>query len=73
MVDTERDLSPAEKHVLQKLFGWKGLVSTVEQFREKTGQCLTAGWNNEGPVRPGEPLKRVIEMLEKEIAGRKAR
>ena len=34
-VDTDRDLSSEERHILQKLFGWKTMVDSVEQFQQK--------------------------------------
>ena len=34
-VDTDRDLNSEERHILQKLFGWKTMVDSVEQFQQK--------------------------------------
>lgn len=69
-IDTERDLEPAERHVLQKLFGWKDLVGSVEEFRLKTEATLKTGWNNSGPVRAGKGLVLVIGKLEEELRAR---
>ena len=66
-VDTNRDLSPEERHVLQKLLGWKDLVSSVKEFRVKTNQCLATGWNNSGSIKPSKHLGQVIRQMEKEL------
>jgi hypothetical protein len=66
-VDTDTDLSPAERHVLQKLFGWKYMVGSVEEFKEKTALALHDGWNNTGPVPRSPKLDLVIQKLEYEV------
>jgi len=33
--DTESDFADAERHLLQKLFIWKGLASSTAEFRQK--------------------------------------
>jgi hypothetical protein len=33
--DTETDLTPPERHILQKLIIWQLFASSVDQFREK--------------------------------------
>lgn len=66
-IDTDRDLSSEERHILQKLFGWKTLVDSVAQFRQKKESALFVGWNNSGPVRESEALALVIQQLEKEL------
>jgi hypothetical protein len=66
-VDTDRDLSAEERHVLQKLFGWKTMVDSVAQFRQKTASALFVGWNNSGPIRETKALALVIGQLEKEL------
>jgi hypothetical protein len=66
-VDTDRDLSSEERHILQKLFGWKTMVDSVAQFRQKTASALSVGWNNSGPVRESRALALVIQQLEKEL------
>ena len=66
-VDTDRDLSAEERHVLQKLFGWKTLVDSVAQFRQKTESALLVGWNNSGPIRETKALTLVIQQLEKDL------
>jgi len=66
--DTDRDLKPAERHVLQKLFAWEAMASTPEQFREKRDEALEKGWNNRGPVKESPALKAIIRDLEKKLA-----
>jgi len=66
-VDTDRDLSSAERHIVQKLFGWKTMVDSVAQFRQKTKSALSDGWNNSGPVRESQAMTLVIQQLEKEL------
>lgn len=69
-VDTDNDLGPAERHVLQKLFGWKSMVSSVKEFREKKESALRVGWNSSGPVRAGRKMTLVMEKLENEVRQR---
>ena len=33
--DTEKDLTAAERLILQKLFAWKSMVNTLEEFKKK--------------------------------------
>ena len=66
-IDTDRDLSAEERHVLQKLFGWKTLVDSVAQFQQKKKSALFVGWNNSGPIRESRALALVIQQLEKEL------
>lgn len=69
-IDTDRDLSPEERHVLQKLFCWRSIVDSLEEFREKTKLALQTGWNDSGPVRETTNLKLVIQQLEEEVQQR---
>lgn len=69
-IDTDKDLGPVERHVLQKLFGWKDLVSSVAEFRRKKKDALVMGWNDSGPIRESRALALVIGKLEKEVARR---
>lgn len=69
-IDTDRDLSPEERHVLQKLFCYRPIVDSLEEFREKTRLALQTGWNNSGPVRETANLKLVIQQLEEEVRQR---
>lgn len=66
-VDTDRDLSAAERHVVQKLLGWKSLLNSVAEFRQKKKSALKLGWNNAGPLRESRALALVADQLEKEM------
>lgn len=69
-IDTERDLSAAERHILQKLLAWKSIVESIEAFREKTRQAFETGWNNSGPVHERDEMRQIIASFEKEIRSR---
>lgn len=66
-IDTDRDLTAAERHILQKLFGWKTMVNSVAQFKEKKEAALIKGWNNSGPIRESRALSLVVQQMEKEL------
>ena len=68
--DTDRDLKPAERHVLQKLFTWGTMAASLEQFREKRDEALQKGWYNQGPVKESRALKAIIRDLEKKLISR---
>ena len=68
--DTETDLTAPERHILQKLFLWESMASTLDQFREKKDQALFKGWNNSGPIQESPALKRIIRDLERKVSVR---
>lgn len=68
--DTEADLTAPERHILQKLFLWESMASSLEQFKEKKDLALHAGWNNSGPVTESRNLKLIIQDLEKKVTDR---
>ena len=68
--DTQADLTAPERHILQKLFLWETMASSVEEFREKTGAALSNGWNDSGPVRESAALKQIIQELEMRVTER---
>jgi hypothetical protein len=65
--DSQTDLSPEERHILQKLYLWESMASSVEEFRERTDEALQKGWNNSGPVRAGAALKDILRDLETKV------
>lgn len=65
--DTETDLTAPERHILQKLFLWESMASTLDQFREKKDQALFKGWNNSGPIQESPALKSIIRDLEGKV------
>ncbi|MBE9573986.1 MAG: hypothetical protein IMF20_02525 [Proteobacteria bacterium] len=68
--DTEKDLNAPERHILQKLFAWESMVTSLEQFKQKKQEALLKGWNNSGPIQEGMVLKVIIKNLEKKVAAR---
>ena len=66
-IDTAKDLSSEERHILQKLFAWKAVAGSLTQFRKIKDRAMEMGWNNSGPVRESRNLKIVIQLLEKEL------
>ena len=65
--DTETDLTPPERHILQKLFLWKSMASNVEEFRAKKEEALQKGWNLSGPIRESEAMRAITRDLEKKV------
>jgi hypothetical protein len=68
--DTDKDLNEAERHIVQKLFAWESLVTSLEQFREKKKDFLLKGWNNLGPVTESTALSIIIKDIEKKVEAR---
>ena len=68
--DTQTDLTAPERHILQKLFLWENMASSIEEFREKTDAALYNGWNDSGPVRESAALKQIIQELENRVTER---
>jgi hypothetical protein len=65
--DTETDLTAAERHILQKLFLWKSMASSVEEFREKKDEALQKGWNRSGPIRESDAMRVIARDLEDKV------
>jgi hypothetical protein len=68
--DTQSDLSAPERHILQKLFLWKSMASSVEEFRRKKEEALARGWNQSGPVEESRALKAIVKDLEEKVTER---
>lgn len=68
--DTDRDLSEAERHVLQKLLIWQEMAASVAEFRRKKRQALRAGWNDSGPIPESQAMKSITQDLEDKLARR---
>ena len=66
-VDTDRDLTAPERHILQKLFIWESFAVSLEQFREKTNEALLRGWNNSGPIKTGKAMTAILAELEEKV------
>lgn len=67
MIDTETDLTAPERHILQKLFLWKSMSSSLEEFRKKKTEALLKGWNNSGTIIESPALNSIIKDLEEKV------
>ncbi len=65
--DTNRDLTAPERHILQKLFAWESIATSLEQFRDKKKEALYKGWDNSGPVTESTALKSIVRDLERKV------
>ncbi|MBW1737984.1 MAG: hypothetical protein JRJ69_10640 [Deltaproteobacteria bacterium] len=70
--DTEKDLIAEERHILQKLFAWESMATSLDQFREKKEEAFLKGWNNSGPVIESNTLRIIIKNMEKKVIARLA-
>jgi hypothetical protein len=68
--DTEKDLTSPERHILQKLFLWKSMASSVDEFRKKKEEALRKGWNDSGPIPESRALKTITDDLEHKVVDR---
>ena len=68
--DTDRDLTAAERHILQKLFAWEAMAESISQFRDKRKKALNDGWNGSGPVVASPAFRTISKDLEKKVAAR---
>jgi hypothetical protein len=69
-VDTENDLTPGERHILQKLLVWEVMASSAEEFRQKKEQAFQKGWNQSGPLREREIMKMITTDMEEKVVRR---
>jgi hypothetical protein len=68
--DTQNDLNAPERHILQKLFLWESMASSLQEFREKKAQALLRGWNDSGPITERPALKSIVRELEARVSDR---
>ena len=68
--DTETDLTAPERHILQKLFLWEVMTSSLEEFRKKKDEALLKGWNNSGQINESPSLRAIISDMEKKVLKR---
>lgn len=68
--DTGTDLTAPERHILQKLFLWSSLASSLAAFRQKKEEALLKGWNDSGSVPESAALRSIIRELEKRLSDR---
>ncbi|MBM4273299.1 MAG: hypothetical protein FJ134_02400 [Deltaproteobacteria bacterium] len=70
--DVEKDFSSPERHILQKLFLWKDMAASVEEFRRKKEEALLKGWNDSGPIPESKAMHSITRDLEEQVAMRLA-
>lgn len=68
--DTETDLTAPERHILQKLFLWESMASSLHEFRSKKEEAFLKGWNHSGPIRESRTLKQIIGDREEKVTNR---
>ena len=68
--DMQTDLTAPERHILQKLFLWETMASSIQEFGEKKDMALAAGWNHSGPINESPALKNIIAELEIKVLER---
>ncbi|MFZ5587842.1 MAG: hypothetical protein ACOZHQ_18140 [Thermodesulfobacteriota bacterium] len=68
VVDTDRDLDEAGRHVVQKLMAWECLGLSTPDFAQKRSQALAVGWNGRGPVNESGLLGEVVADLIRRVA-----
>ena len=68
--DTEKDLEPAERHILQKLFLWETMAASLGEFKENTDAALRSGWNCSGPIDGNSALRSIVRDLEAKVSKR---
>jgi hypothetical protein len=68
--DTETDLKPEERHILQKLMAWETLVRSLEEFRQKKADALKKGWNASGPVTESGALEAITNDMQEKVRNR---
>ena len=68
--DLEKDFSSPERHVLQKLFFWKDMAASVEEFRLKKQEALRRGWGDSGPIQESGNLQRLTRDFAEQVARR---
>jgi hypothetical protein len=68
--DTQRDLTAIERHILQKLFFWESMASSLEEFDRRRDLALQKGWNQSGPVDESPSMKCIITELRRRLTHR---
>jgi hypothetical protein len=68
--DLEKDFSSPERHMLQKLFIWKDMAASVEEFRLKKQEALKKGWGDSGPIQASRNLDSLTRDFEAQVASR---
>jgi hypothetical protein len=66
--DLEKDFSSPERHILQKLFFWKDMAVSVDEFRLKKQEALRKGWGDSGPIQASRNLESITRDFEEQVA-----
>jgi hypothetical protein len=66
--DLEKDFSSPERHILQKLFIWKDMAASVDEFRHKKQGALRQGWGDSGPIQASRNLESITRDFEAQVA-----
>ena len=66
--DLEKDFSSPERHILQKLFIWKDMAASVDEFRLKKREALAKGWGDSGPIQASRNLDSITRDFEAQVA-----
>ena len=66
--DLEKDFSSPERHILQKLFIWKDMAASVEEFRLKKQEALRKGWGDSGPIHASRNLESITQDFAEQVA-----
>lgn len=66
--DLEKDFSSPERHILQKLFIWKDMAASLEEFRLQKQEALQRGWGDSGPVQASRNLDSITRDFEAQVA-----
>jgi len=69
-INTATDLTAPERHILQKLFLWKSMVSSLNEFQMEKDKALSKGWNGSGPIKESPALKSIVLELESDVSKR---
>ncbi|MGA9754694.1 MAG: hypothetical protein WBV23_06090 [Desulfobaccales bacterium] len=68
--DVGKDFSSPERHILQKLFLWRDMAASVEEFRLKKQEALHKGWGDSGPIQESRNLQSITQDFEEQVARR---
>lgn len=69
-IDTDRDLTPQERHILQKMFAARDFAKTLWEFRDIKIRAFQTGWDGSGPVRERDIMRMIIDDLEEQFVQR---
>jgi hypothetical protein len=68
--DVGKDFSSPERHILQKLFLWRDMAASVEEFRLKKQEALHKGWGDSGPIPESRNMHSITRDFEEQVARR---